>query len=234
MKTILSIVQITFSFNKIEVIISETVNAKLWSSGYSSPACREHQSSNKWYKLQYDFFWSWLANSNNSRRWRFVNVFQDVVAELRKKCVTMQELLIRRPHIVEDALGYYKDETLFTSNLYVQFDWERGDDLNGGDNFWTSFRGQVMHRNAKFMFRISPGKLLTSLKLKALGRLLWHGFILWDYLSIFINHVILYVALTRHMPSTNFQYSCFLESVSTTNSEVINLVSDAATFDEYL
>lgn len=146
----------------------------------------------------------------------------------------MQELLIRRPHIVEDALGYYKDEILFTSNLYVQFDWERGDDLNGGDNFWTSFRGQVMHRNAKFMFRISPGKLLTSLKLKALGRLLWHGFILWDYLSIFINHVILYVALTRHMPSTNFQYSCFLESVSTTNNEVINLVSDAATFDEYL
>lgn len=52
----------------------------------------------------------------------------------------MQELLIRRPHIVEDALGYYKDETLFTSNLYVQFDWERGDDLNGGDNFWTSFK----------------------------------------------------------------------------------------------
>ena len=38
-----------------------------------------------------------------------MNVSQHCVAELHKKCLTMKELLMRRPHIVEDALEYYKD-----------------------------------------------------------------------------------------------------------------------------
>ena len=88
-----------------------------------------------------------------------------------------------------------------------------------------------MHGNTQFMFRIGPGKRLTSLQLKSLGRLLRHDRILCDYLSIFINHAILYVIFTRHMPSPNFQYSCFLESVLTA---VNKIASDAATFDKNL
>ena len=38
-----------------------------------------------------------------------MNVFQHFIAELHKKCLTMKELFMRRPHIVEDALEYYKD-----------------------------------------------------------------------------------------------------------------------------
>lgn len=60
-----------------------------------------------------------------------MNVFQHFVAELCKKYLTMQEPLIKRPHAAEDALEYYKDETLLSSKHYVQFDGERGNDLNG-------------------------------------------------------------------------------------------------------
>ena len=48
-----------------------------------------------------------------------INAFQHFVAKLLKKCLTMQELLIRRPHIAEDTLEYYKDETSISSKLYV-------------------------------------------------------------------------------------------------------------------
>ena len=88
-----------------------------------------------------------------------------------------------------------------------------------------------MHGNTQFMFRTGPGKRVTSLQLKSLGRLLRHDRILCDYLPIFINHAILYVIFTRHMPSLYFQYSCFLESVPTA---VNKIASDAATFDKNL
>ena len=108
----------------------------------------------------------------------------------------------------------------------------------------ANFRGQMMHGNTQFMFRkISeihvPGKLLTSLKLKVLGRLLWHGLFLCNFLLIFINHAILNIILTRHisstnfhMPSSNFQYRCFLKSIFTVNQKTIDLESDAAAFHE--
>ena len=60
-----------------------------------------------------------------------MNVFQYFVAQLCKKCLITQELLMKRVHIVEDALQYYKDETLLSSKRFVQFDKERGDNLNG-------------------------------------------------------------------------------------------------------
>lgn len=63
------------------------------------------------------------------RKWMF---FQHFAAELRKKCLIMQGLWIRWPHTVEDILEYYKkDKALLSSKLYVQFNGERGDHLNG-------------------------------------------------------------------------------------------------------
>ena len=44
---------------------------------------------------------------------------------------TTQQILIRRDHVLEDAVGFYNTDEMILSKLYVQFAGDQGEDLEG-------------------------------------------------------------------------------------------------------
>eukprot|EP00112_Aurelia_sp_Birch-Aquarium-sp1_P015961 Seg3578.3 transcript_id=Seg3578.3/GoldUCD/mRNA.D3Y31 product="Ubiquitin-protein ligase E3A" protein_id=Seg3578.3/GoldUCD/D3Y31 len=82
---------------------------------------------------------------------------------------TTQQLLLRRDHIVDDAVQQYQDIAILHHKLSVKFDGEKGEDLDG------------LTREFFSLFSLNPTKMIDADELKAVGRILMHGYILCGY-----------------------------------------------------
>ena len=77
----------------------------------------------------------------------------------------------------------------------MRFEGETGDDLDGLTReffsiFWAEFT-QKLPGNVRKYFAVDPCSVMATDDLKAVGRILVHGFLLTGYLPLYINHSLL-------------------------------------------
>ncbi len=86
---------------------------------------------------------------------------------------TTQQLLLRRDHIVDDAVQQYQDIAILHHKLFVKFDGEKGEDLEGLTReffslFWQSWAKKLAGGN-KLYVSLNPTKMIDADELKQLG-----------------------------------------------------------------
>ena len=74
---------------------------------------------------------------------------QSIRAEQFSKLCGIHQVIIQRSKIISDAVNFYKSYDVTSSNLYVKFNGEEGEDVDGVtreffSSFWNTFRKQHM------------------------------------------------------------------------------------------
>eukprot|EP00112_Aurelia_sp_Birch-Aquarium-sp1_P016971 Seg3891.2 transcript_id=Seg3891.2/GoldUCD/mRNA.D3Y31 product="E3 ubiquitin-protein ligase TOM1-like" protein_id=Seg3891.2/GoldUCD/D3Y31 len=147
-----------------------------------------------------------------------------------------QQLLVRRQYVVQDAIAQYHDATIVHSRLYVRFEGETGDDFDGLTReffsiFWSDFT-QKLPGNARRYFAVDPCSVMSIDDLKAVGRILVHGFLLTGYLPIYINHSLLYKVLTGNEPSLEYCRENFLLALDEMDKSLIDQATTTEAFSD--
>ena len=99
-------------------------------------------------------------------------------------------------------------------------------------SFWESFRIEYMHSSNQYVFRLSPGKVFAPRQSEAVGRILVHGLILTGHLQVFMNKALLFHILTQSTPSDGTLLKCFLESVCTSERQLLEQALQCLFFEE--
>ena len=102
---------------------------------------------------------------------------QSIRAEQFSKRCGIHQVIIQRSKIISDALNFYKSYDFTSSKLYVKFDGEEGEDLDGVtreffSSFWYTFRKQRMEGASHYTFKVNFAKILSANELNCLGRIL--------------------------------------------------------------
>ena len=125
---------------------------------------------------------NWIFNGGNSELDTSIETssLQGIRAEQFCKLCGSQHVIIRRSIVIRDALNFYKSEYITSGNLYVKFDTEEGEGLDGVtreffSSFWDTFRKQHMERSSHYTFKRNFGKNLSANEINCLGRILCHG-----------------------------------------------------------
>ena len=155
--------------------------------------------------------------------------------EIVRTFSSTQRLLLRRQHVVQDAIAQYHDTTILHSRLYVRFEGETCDDFDSGPRrpdkgifpiFWAEFI-QKLSGNARKYFAVDTCSVMATDDLKAVGRILVHGFLLTGYLPLYINHSLLYKVLTGNEPSLEYCREHFILALDEMDKSLIEEATTA-------
>eukprot|EP00794_Sanderia_malayensis_P007518 gene7518-8351_t len=147
-----------------------------------------------------------------------------------------QQLLVRRDQLVNDALQQYQDTSIVHHKLFVKFDGERGEDLEGltrefFSQFWQNWAQKLVGHNKKFI-NLVPNSLIGAEELGAIGRILVHGYILCGYLPYFVNSSVLYWLLVGREPSLDLIFNEFFLSLDEGDQHLVTAALDSAEISE--
>ena len=148
---------------------------------------------------------------------------------------TTQQVLINRENIFSQAIEWYKNDDIITCKLYVKFENERGEDLDGVTReffsaFWQEFNKRYSSGAGKNFISLTCSNILDHESIIAIGRILIHGFLVAGYIPIFINTSTLYSIMSQKQPSDNFLFDHFVECLDSGDR---NLVSSAVIKETY-
>ena len=137
-----------------------------------------------------------------------------------------QQLLVRRDFIVEDAVQQYQDIAILHHKLFVKFDGEKGEDLEGLTReffslFWQNW-AKKLNGNNKLYISLNPTKMIDEEELRAVGRILLHGYILCGYLPYYVNAGVLFWLLVGREPSSEMLLTEFVESLDEGDKLLVN------------
>ena len=182
---------------------------------------------------------STFSSTETPRRIRLrLNKFTTERTRVLDSLDNIQELLINRKNIFQNALEQYQDPTILNCKVRVKFLNETGDDLDGLTReffslFWECFvEKYCMGAVQKYIF-INPTQVLSPAECKAVGRILIHGFLLTGFLPLRINHALLFYLVRGVEPSDNLLMMSFLSSIQENERILLNdATSTTDSFDE--
>eukprot|EP00112_Aurelia_sp_Birch-Aquarium-sp1_P008587 Seg1949.11 transcript_id=Seg1949.11/GoldUCD/mRNA.D3Y31 product="hypothetical protein" protein_id=Seg1949.11/GoldUCD/D3Y31 len=166
--------------------------------------------------------------------------FKIPIEQLRKEVcsslTTVQQILVRRENIVKDAISQYMDECILSCRIYVSFEGENGEDLDGLTRefftiFWQQFTPALAGADRKY-FLIDPCNVLSLDEVGAVGRIILHGFILTGYLPTYITPAVLYTVFTGRLPSTKYCLNSFISCLDTGDRSLLERVITAESINE--
>ena len=166
--------------------------------------------------------------------------FHMPIEQLRKdicsSLTTVQQILVRRENIVKDAMSQYMDGSILSCRVYVSFEGENGEDLDGLTReffsiFWQQFISALAGADRKY-FSIDPCNVLSLDEVGAVGRIILHGFILTGYLPTYITPAALFTVFTGRLPSTKYCLDSFISCLDTGDKSLLERAITAESINE--
>eukprot|EP00794_Sanderia_malayensis_P004921 gene4921-5568_t len=165
---------------------------------------------------------------------------EDVMAlnriQARSSMSCTQQLIVRRGKLLEDTIEQYKDPQILQSKIYVHFQDEQGDDLDGltrelFSQFWLKLKPSFAGTDKVYPV-FNPVSMMNVDELNAIGRVLLHGYILCGYLPYYINYGVLYWILTGQEMSGELMLEQFIQSLDEGDKSLINTALTEAILTE--
>ncbi|XP_066926143.1 uncharacterized protein [Clytia hemisphaerica] len=149
-----------------------------------------------------------------------------------EKFTQRQELLIRRTNLVDDTMTQFN---FSNSNIYVRFEGERGEDLDGlsrslFSDFWNAFCEKYGIGYDNYLLT-NPSHSLSPILMKNLGQILASGYMIANYIPPFINNAVLFQILTGNEPSNDLTKREFLKCLNREDCKILQRASEESEYD---